>query len=225
MGYVHVDHLNRPKNMTNASKASVWDVDWAPWGAPYAITGSATLDARFPGQWYQMEAGLHYNWHRHYDPTLGRYTQPDPLGFVDGPNVYAYVKSSPGMWVDPDGRYMRRFPHVPSPGGDILIPGPRGGGGSGRAPPYPGPSVDLTPDPDDDRSIPEPKCPRKGCTCTCRADANDNIPGNVNPNKPKFALGTATAHSCSAASKQAKRIATHALGAQPKHLGCRCSQR
>jgi RHS repeat-associated protein len=30
----------------------------------------------------QLEAGLHYNWHRHYDPSLGRYTQPDPLGFV-----------------------------------------------------------------------------------------------------------------------------------------------
>ncbi len=41
------------------------------------------------------QAGLHYSldalrmptsiraWHRHYDPTLGRYTQPDPLGFVE----------------------------------------------------------------------------------------------------------------------------------------------
>ncbi|MEQ1713050.1 MAG: RHS repeat-associated core domain-containing protein, partial [Hyphomicrobium sp.] len=42
-----------------------------------------TLNARFPGQWFQVESGLHYNWHRHYDPTIGRYTQPDPLVFVD----------------------------------------------------------------------------------------------------------------------------------------------
>ena len=101
--YVHVDHLNRPVSMTNASKASVWDAVWTPWGAPYSIIGSETLDARFPGQWFQLEAGLNYNWHRHYDPTTGRYTQPDPLGFVDGPSVYSYAKNIPQEAIDPDG--------------------------------------------------------------------------------------------------------------------------
>jgi len=56
------------------------------------------------------EAGLHYNWHRHYEPTLGRYTQPDPLGFVDGPSVYAYAKSSPHALVDPAPCAMRSRP-------------------------------------------------------------------------------------------------------------------
>ena len=68
------------------------------------------------GQWYQLAARmrsghpkrrtkkcLHYNWHRHYDPTLGRYTQPDPLGFVDGPSVYGYAGNSPQVYVDPEG--------------------------------------------------------------------------------------------------------------------------
>lgn len=70
------------------------------------ITGAATLDAGLPGQWFQLESGLHYNWHRHYDPTFGRYTQPDPLGFVDGPSVYGYAVGSPAMAVDPDGRLI-----------------------------------------------------------------------------------------------------------------------
>ncbi|MEJ2625075.1 MAG: RHS repeat-associated core domain-containing protein [Pseudolabrys sp.] len=56
---------------------------------------------RFPGQYFQLESGLAYNRYRHYDPTLGRYTQPDPLGFVDGPSVYAYAKCTPGMYADP----------------------------------------------------------------------------------------------------------------------------
>lgn len=102
--WVSVDHLNRPVKMTDAAKASVWTAVWAPWGSPHSITGTATLHARFPGQWYQMEAGLHYNWHRSYDPTLGRYTQPDPLGFVDGPSVYSYVRGTPLRYVDRDGR-------------------------------------------------------------------------------------------------------------------------
>ncbi|MEQ1712208.1 MAG: RHS repeat-associated core domain-containing protein, partial [Hyphomicrobium sp.] len=63
------------------------------------------LNARFPGQWFQVESGLHYNWHRHYDPTIGRYTQPDPLGFVDGPSVYAYARNAPGEVIDPTGLF------------------------------------------------------------------------------------------------------------------------
>ena len=97
---VHVDHLHRPVKMTNAAGASVWSAVWLPWGGAHAITGAEINDARFPGQWFQLEAGLHYNWHRHYDPSLGRYTQPDPLGFVDGPGVYAYVRNSPLLGID-----------------------------------------------------------------------------------------------------------------------------
>lgn len=55
------------------------------------LNGSATLNARFPGQWFQVEEVLHYNRHRHVDQTLGRYTQPDPLGFVDGPSGWVYT--------------------------------------------------------------------------------------------------------------------------------------
>jgi RHS repeat-associated protein len=98
--------------MTDAAKAVVWSAVYSPFGAAYTITGSETLNARFPGQWFQLEAGLHYNWHRHYDPSLGRYTQPDPLGFVDGPGVFAYARSAPHRYVDPDGRY---FPGEPPP--------------------------------------------------------------------------------------------------------------
>ncbi len=94
--------------MTDGTKAVVWNAVWTPWGSPQSITGSATLNARFPGQWFQVEAGLHYNWHRSYDPTLGRYTQPDPLGFVDGPSVYGYAGGSPVVGVDPLG--LMRYP-------------------------------------------------------------------------------------------------------------------
>jgi RHS repeat-associated protein len=72
--YDSVDHLNRPLNMTDAGKASVWDAVWQPWGGVHSVTGTASLDARFPGQWFQAETSLHYNWHRQSDPTVGRYT-------------------------------------------------------------------------------------------------------------------------------------------------------
>lgn len=119
MYWVHVDQLSRPIRMTDGSKASVWDAVWAPWGAPHLITGAAALDARFPGQWFQLESGLHYNWHRHYDPSLGRYTQPDPLGFVDGPSVYAYAKGNPLATTDITG-LASLLPSLP-PGGSSPV--------------------------------------------------------------------------------------------------------
>ena len=76
--YVHTDHLHRPIRLSNAAKAFVWLAEYQPWGAVQSLSGALALDLRFPGQWFQLEAGLHYNWHRHYDATLGRYTQPDP---------------------------------------------------------------------------------------------------------------------------------------------------
>jgi RHS repeat-associated protein len=68
---------------------------------------------------FQIEDGLSYNWHRTYDPALGRYSQADPLGFVDGPNVFGYAQSSPAMKVDPRGLHSPEFvwpefnPYVP----------------------------------------------------------------------------------------------------------------
>ncbi len=105
--HVHADHLGRPIRMTNGAKTTVWAATWKPWGEIQSITGSLTNNLRYPGQYFQIETNLHYNWHRHYDPATGRYTQPDPLGFVDGPSIYAYAGSSPYMHTDRDGRYLR----------------------------------------------------------------------------------------------------------------------
>jgi RHS repeat-associated protein len=103
--FIHTDHLGRPTRMTSAAKATVWQATWTPWGEPQSISGTVTNNLRFPGQYFQIETGLAYNWHRHYDAVTGRYTQPDPLRFVDGPSIYAYAGNSPFMNVDREGRF------------------------------------------------------------------------------------------------------------------------
>ena len=42
------------------------------------------------GQQYDEESGLHYNLHRYYDPTIGRYITQDPIGLRGGWNFYDY---------------------------------------------------------------------------------------------------------------------------------------
>jgi RHS repeat-associated protein len=110
--FVHADHLNRPIRMTDTSESVVWDAVYNPFGDVNSITGTASNNMRFPGQYFLIEDGLYYNWHRHYDPTIGRYTQPDPLGFVNGPSVYSYAMSRPTIETDPNGLFVAPFPPV-----------------------------------------------------------------------------------------------------------------
>ncbi len=58
---------------------------------------------RFPGQYYDAETGLHYNWHRYYDPEVGRYITADPIGLAGGINLYGYVGGDPQNYIDPHG--------------------------------------------------------------------------------------------------------------------------
>jgi RHS repeat-associated protein len=129
ISFVHADHLGRPIRMTSPTKTTVWAATWKPWGEVQTLSGTTTNNLRYPGQYFQIETGLHYNHHRMYDPVTGRYTQPDPLRFVDGPSVYAYAKNSPFMRVDRDGKETNIVVWGDSwPGGHsgIYISGPDG---------------------------------------------------------------------------------------------------
>ena len=101
----------RPIRITTNGGVWVWSAEYTPFGAVQALYPTATtMDLRFPGQWFQLENGLHYNWHRHYDASTGRYVQADPLGLDamlrDGPSVYGYAGQNPFSHIDPEGRFL-----------------------------------------------------------------------------------------------------------------------
>lgn len=61
------------------------------------------INLRFPGQYYDQESGLHYNWNRYYSPRMGRYISSDPIGIEGGLNTYTYALSNPVKYTDPLG--------------------------------------------------------------------------------------------------------------------------
>ena len=78
-------------------------ITYTPFGQTFEIPGALPPTLGFPGQWFREESGLFQNWMRDYDPSLGAYIQPDPLGLVDGSAVYRYASGNPMRYSDPTG--------------------------------------------------------------------------------------------------------------------------
>ncbi|EPL7959600.1 TPA: RHS repeat protein, partial [Pseudomonas aeruginosa] len=78
--YLHGDHLDTPRLATDASGQIAWQWQSDAFGRGEALSqGSTQINLRFPGQYYDAESGLHYNYFRDYDPETGRYVESDPV--------------------------------------------------------------------------------------------------------------------------------------------------
>src|SRR5579884_1648043 len=108
------DALGSTIGLVNAGGAIATSYGYEPFGAT-AASGAASSDShRFTGR-EQDPTGLYYLRNRYYNPMLGRFLSPDPIGIAGGINLYAYTFDDPMSWVDRLG----------------LSPGASGGSGPG----------------------------------------------------------------------------------------------
>ena len=98
--YYQNDHLGTPQRMINSSGEVVWEAQYEAFGEAEIINEAVTNNLRFPGQYFDGESGLYHNFHRDYDPGIGRYVQSDPIGLDGGVNIYLYALQSPMIYID-----------------------------------------------------------------------------------------------------------------------------
>jgi len=98
------DHLGTPMKLLNQSGVTVWSATYDAFGrATVDAASTVTNNLRLPGQYYDAESGLHYNWNRYYEPSTGRYVTSDPIGLLGGINIYVYVRGNSIRWSDSMG--------------------------------------------------------------------------------------------------------------------------
>ncbi|WP_196494384.1 RHS repeat-associated core domain-containing protein, partial [Burkholderia cepacia] len=125
--YFHNDVSGLPEELTDAGGDLVWQARYKVWGnavqeewvarvshrpdPAWREVQAAVLapthaprpqNLRFQGQYLDRETGLHYNTFRYYDPDIGRFVNPDPIGLAGGNNLYQYAPN-PVSWIDPWG--------------------------------------------------------------------------------------------------------------------------
>ena len=102
--FYHNDHLGTPQKITAVNGTIVWDAKYSSFGEATVEVADVENNLRFPGQYYDGESGLHYNWKRYYDPKAGRYLRKDPAGLMKGTNhLYIYAKNNTLIYLDAYG--------------------------------------------------------------------------------------------------------------------------
>jgi RHS repeat-associated protein len=117
--YAHTDYRNAPRILTDEDQSVAWRAEYTPFGTAIVTVNRVENNLRLPGQYFDSETALHYNYHRYYDPSTGRYITSDPIGLEGGLNTYLYAKANPLRYIDPLGLYTelcyRAFYPIPQP--------------------------------------------------------------------------------------------------------------
>jgi len=141
--WLHTDRLGSIQVITSSSGAEIQRRTYRPYGDKIADTTGLVESRGYIGERHDSETGLTYLHARYYDPSLGTFISPDPIGAAGGLNEYGYSFGDPinnvdvtglrGEGRDGGGETCDRFPWS-------CTSGQMGGGFGGMGGPGPGSS-------------------------------------------------------------------------------------
>ncbi len=98
------DHLGTTRDLIDNAGNVINHITYDAYGNVIDQSNASDSTRRlFTGREFDAETGLYYYRARYYDPAIGRFLSEDPLGFIDGPNSFAYVNNRPLAGTDPFG--------------------------------------------------------------------------------------------------------------------------
>lgn len=101
--YYLQDGIGNVRALVDTTGAVVATYSYSPYGEIESSTGSLENPLRFKGREWDAIAGLYFMRARYYDPQMGRFLSPDPLGIDGGINLYGFAESDPTNNADPLG--------------------------------------------------------------------------------------------------------------------------
>jgi RHS repeat-associated protein len=102
-----VDGLNSTLFLTDDDGGRVQQYTYDAFGRIVLQSGSSTNAYTYTGREWDGASGLYYYRARYYDPTTGRFISEDPLGSLNGTNLYPYADDNPINFVDPHGEFIQ----------------------------------------------------------------------------------------------------------------------
>jgi RHS repeat-associated protein len=101
--HYHYDGLGSVTGLTDSASKATQIYTYDAFGNLLTQAGQVQNPYRFSSKEYSPTSGLVYFGARYYDPRIGRFLTPDPLGMIDGPNLYLYAGANPVLFSDPWG--------------------------------------------------------------------------------------------------------------------------
>ncbi len=101
--WLHTDQQASIQAVTDASGAVPFRRTYRPYGETLGQAGSHTESRGWIDQRNDTETGLTYLHARYFDPKLGAFLSPDPIGPAGGLNAYAYGFGDPVNMSDREG--------------------------------------------------------------------------------------------------------------------------
>ncbi len=101
--YYLYDGLGNVTRLTDSTGKVVQTYTYEAFGNVVAQSGTITNPYQFQTKQFNSATGLVNFGFRYYNPAIGRFITADPLGMINGPNLYAYVGNNPLNWIDPFG--------------------------------------------------------------------------------------------------------------------------
>ena len=101
--YYHYDGLGSITMLTDSAETVVNTYTYEDYGSIHSESETVRNNYKYTGREHDSKTGLYYHRLRYYQPDVGRFITKDPLGMIQGPNLYVYVEDNPVNFVDPFG--------------------------------------------------------------------------------------------------------------------------